>query len=81
MLCADQRPRFGGGRVAPTMIRSRTSGAMAGLRPRPLASARPASPASRKRRSHLTTTGRLTPSSRAVAAWLAPSARAWPISQ
>jgi len=75
MLRTDQRVRFGGGRVAPRMIRSRTSGAMLGLRPRPLASARPATPASRKRRSHFITDGLLTPSARAVAAWLSPSAR------
>ena len=71
----DQRVRPAGGWVAPRMIRSRTSGPMLGLRPRPPASASPAIPAARKRRSHLMTTGRLTPSARAVAAWLTPSAR------
>ena len=43
-LSTDQRVRLSGGRVAPRPIRSRTPASMVGLHPRPLASARPATP-------------------------------------
>ena len=71
----DQRVRPGGGWVARLTIAAWVSSATLGLRPRPWASARPARPAAPKRRSQSTTTGRLTPTRRAVSAWLKPSAR------
>src|SRR5215831_6450119 len=70
-----QRFRFGGGCVARLRISLWVASAIVGLRPRPLASAKPASPACMKRFSHSTTTGRLTPTRRAVSSWLSPSAR------
>ena len=71
----DQRVRFGGGRVAPRTIRSRTFGSMLGLRPPPLGVGQAIQADARKRRSHLITAARLMPSLRAVSAWLRPSAR------
>ena len=71
----DHRVRFFGGRVALTMIFSRTCGAIRGLRPRPFASLKPSMPDFRKRCSQCTTTDWRTLTFRAVSVWLNPSAR------
>jgi hypothetical protein len=70
-----QRRLPAGGRVARLTISRWVAAGRVGLRPRPLASAKPAKPERRKRSSHSATTGRLTPTRRAVSVWLRPAAR------